>query len=85
MDSIRVVGTLHTSAYREILSPDAQRFLIELHKKFNDRRRSLLQARKQRAVELLNGKLPDFLPETEWIRNSEWKCAPIPKDLMDRR
>ncbi len=32
-----------------------------------------------------SGKLPDFLPETEHIRNSEWTVAPIPEDLLDRR
>lgn len=28
---------------------------------------------------------PDFLPETAWIRNSSWKCAPINADFQDRR
>ena len=27
----------------------------------------------------------DFLPETKEIRESEWTCAPIPKDILDRR
>ena len=35
--------------------------------------------------EIDNGKLPDFLPETAGIRESEWRVAPIPKDLLDRR
>ena len=35
--------------------------------------------------EIDNGKFPNFLPETAEIRRSEWKVAPIPKDLMDRR
>jgi malate synthase len=29
--------------------------------------------------------MPEFLPETEAVRASDWKVAPIPKDLMDRR
>ena len=29
--------------------------------------------------------MPDFLPETEEIRASEWTVAPIPADLVDRR
>ena len=28
---------------------------------------------------------PDFLPETEAIRNGDWQVAPIPQDLQDRR
>src|SRR5262249_44713500 len=31
------------------------------------------------------GQLPDFLPETTSVRESEWKVAPIPADLTDRR
>src|SRR5262249_60334541 len=31
------------------------------------------------------GELPDFLPETADVRASDWKIAPIPADLMDRR
>ena len=29
--------------------------------------------------------MPDFLPETERIRTSDWKVARIPRDLQDRR
>ncbi len=39
----------------------------------------------QRQQELDAGKLPDFLPETEYIRNSDWTVAPLPDDLQDRR
>ena len=27
----------------------------------------------------------DFLPETKQIREGDWKCAPIPSDIQDRR
>jgi malate synthase len=29
--------------------------------------------------------MPDFLPETAVIRNTDWQVAPIPADLLDRR
>ncbi len=45
----------------------------------------LLQRRAQRQAEIDSGILPDFLPETEHIRNSDWTVAPIPDDLQDRR
>ncbi len=35
--------------------------------------------------EIDKGKLPDFLPETADIRQADWRVAPIPKDLLDRR
>ena len=31
------------------------------------------------------GELPDFLAETHEIRDGDWKVAPIPPDLLDRR
>ncbi len=38
---------------------------------------------RQRAVDA--GQLPGFLPETETVRKADWKVAPIPQDLLDRR
>ena len=69
----------------EILSPAAQVFLNELHRKFNGRRAELLARRVVRQQAIDNGALPDFLPETGEIRESAWTVAPIPADLADRR
>ena len=49
------------------------------------RRLQLLETRKARQAELDRGVLPDFLPQTAAIRAGDWKCAPIPHDLQDRR
>jgi malate synthase len=68
-----------------ILTPQAQAFLAKLSAKFEARRQELLARRQTVQREINNGKLPDFLPETAEIRRSEWKVAPIPKDLLDRR
>ncbi|SVD46015.1 uncharacterized protein METZ01_LOCUS398869, partial [marine metagenome] len=38
-----------------------------------------------RQAEIDAGLMPDFLPETESIRQDDWKTAPIPRDLLDRR
>jgi malate synthase len=35
--------------------------------------------------EIDNGKMPDFLPETREIRESDWKIASVPIDRQDRR
>ena len=69
----------------EILSPAAQDFLVELHRKFDARRIALLERRAVRQQEIDEGALPDFLPETQHIRESAWTVAPIPPDLRDRR
>jgi malate synthase len=68
-----------------ILTPEALRFITELHHRFDARRLELLEKRAARQQAIDAGQLPDFLPETESIRKADWKAAPIPKDLMDRR
>lgn len=71
--------------YEQILSNEALTFLAELHRNFDERRRSLLAARVKRQAELDAGKKPGFLPETEHIRKGAWKGASLAKDLTDRR
>ena len=68
-----------------ILSDEALAFVAALHKEFNARRKELLAAREERKKRLDAGELPDFLPETRKIRESDWTVAPIPPDLLDRR
>ena len=68
-----------------ILTPEALEFVSLLHKKFNPTRLELLENRKIRQAEIDLGIMPHFLPETESIRKGDWKTAPIPEDLLDRR
>src|SRR5262245_33974819 len=69
----------------EILAPEATAFVVELHRKFRDKRKELLDRRVRRQAEIDAGKFPDFLPETESIRKSDYTVAPIGRDLLDRR
>jgi malate synthase len=69
----------------EILTPKALAFVTDLHRGFDARRKELLAARADRQKAFDAGALPDFLPETADIRAGDWKVAPIPADLMDRR
>jgi malate synthase len=71
--------------WEAILSDEALLFVAALHKEFNGRREELLAAREARKARLDAGELPDFLPETREIRESDWTVAPIPMDLRDRR
>src|SRR5882724_9673918 len=57
----------------DVVSPAALRFLGALARRF------------ERQQELDAGRLPDFLPETKEIRESDWTVAPIRPDLTDRR
>ena len=69
----------------QILTPEATRFPTQLARRFESRRRELLERRQLRQREIDGGTLPGFLPETAHIREAEWTVAPIPKDLLDRR
>jgi malate synthase len=65
--------------------PEALAFVGDLVLEFSPRLDSLLQKRVLVHENLRNGALPDFLEETGEIRASEWKVAPIPHDLLQRR
>jgi malate synthase len=71
--------------YAEILTPQALAFVARLHRQFETRRQELLGRRASRQKDFDGGKLPDFLPDTKAIRDSEWTIAPQPADLLDRR
>lgn len=69
----------------EVLTPDALAFVADLHRRFDARRRTLLDARQARQARFDAGEQPDFLADTAPIRRAEWTVAPIPADLLDRR
>ncbi len=69
----------------EILSPEALEFVALLQSEFEPRRRELLAARAERWQRLKDGELPDFLPETRSVRESEWRVPEAPADLRERR
>jgi malate synthase len=71
--------------YYSILTPEAMEFVTKLHNNFNARRLELLKKRKIRQQEINAGRLPDFLPETKHIRESNWQALPVLPDIQDRR
>jgi malate synthase len=71
--------------FAEILTPEALAFVAALQRKHNARRKELLQKRVERQKRLDAGELPDFLPETKEIREGDWRVAPFPADIADRR
>ena len=71
--------------YTRILSSEALAFLETLCRTFEPRRRELLAARAARQKEFDAGRMPEFLPQTRSIRESEWKVCDQPADLLDRR
>ena len=73
------------AAVDRVLTPEAINFVNALQHEFGARREALLAKREERKKRLDGGELPDFLPETREIRDSDWTVAPIPNDLRDRR
>ena len=68
-----------------LLTPEAVAFLGELHTRFDARRRQLLATRAARQQAFDAGQLPDFRTDTARIRAGDWRVAPIPAALQDRR
>jgi malate synthase len=69
----------------EVLTPLALQLLASLHRRFNARRLELLNARRDRQLQLDDGAQPDFLRHTAEVRSGDWRIASVPKDLTDRR
>ena len=84
LEDIQILGPLQPG-FDTILTPDTLRFVADLHRRHNARRLELLHQRQLRQQKIDQGQLPDFLPETRHIREAQWKIAPLPDDLQDRR
>jgi malate synthase len=74
-----------TATERKVLTPDAVAFLIDLENEFGWRRGQLLTQREVRQHAIDGGEMPDFDPATSYIRDGDWRIAPVPDDLEDRR
>ena len=74
-----------TTAFKSILTPEATAFLLELANEFGERREALLERRQQVQKDLERGEFPKFLAETKPVRDANWRIAPCPGDLQDRR
>ncbi|MGZ8785067.1 MAG: malate synthase A [Acidimicrobiia bacterium] len=83
-DGIEVIGPIDGD-FVKIVTPDTLEFVADLHRRFNPEREALLRARAIRQERLDQGEIPDFLPETQNVRDGDWKVAPVPADLRDRR
>lgn len=81
---MQITGAIEPG-FESILTRDALELVAKLHRAFEPRRQTLLAARVERAKRLDAGEKPDFLPDTQAIREGDWKVAPIPKALHCRR
>ena len=82
--NIQILGPV-PAQYVDIVADDAIAFVAELHRNFEPVRRQLMADRVRRQAEIDAGATPDFLPETRSVREGDWRVAPAPADLANRR
>lgn len=71
--------------YKSVLTKEAKAFLIQLHERFNNKRLQLLEEREIEQAYFDAGNYPNFPEETKIVREDNWVCEKLPKDLLDRR
>jgi malate synthase len=69
----------------EVLTPEALDLVAALQRELDATRRALLTRRQERQRQLDGGASLDFLEETREIRQGDWRIAPEPEALADRR
>lgn len=74
-----------TEQQREVFTPQACQLVANLARQFAPPLRELLAAREEQQRRYDAGELPDFDPATADIRAGDWRVAPPPPDLQDRR
>jgi len=81
---VTILGPMEPG-YETVLTPEALEFVAGLERRFGKERERLMAHRQEIQAKIDGGWLPDFLPETKKVRESEWTVAPIPADLQERR
>ena len=83
-EGVRISGRMKP-VYERVLTFEALQLVADLARAFEPVRRALIIRREERQAALDAGALPDFLPETEFIRTGDWAIRGVPSDLLDRR
>jgi malate synthase len=68
-----------------VLTPPAVAFVEDLVRRFRPRIDDLLARRRDAQARFDAGARPNFLADTAEVRRVDWRIAPVPADLMDRR
>ena len=80
-----VLLTASADGQAQLLTPGALEFLAGLHRGFEPLRQRRLAERLERQRGFDAGRLPDFRDDTRAIRDGDWKVAPLPDALRNRR
>jgi len=82
--SVQILGAMQPG-YDKVLTEGALDFIAKLASTFGGRIEELLLLRRVVQSRYDAGLHPRFRPETRHIRESNWKCAEQPADLLQRR
>ena len=77
--------TVQVAGQQDLLPPELLALLVQLHRTIEPGRRAALAERARLQAGFDAGALPDFRADTADIRAGDWKVAPIPAALADRR
>ena len=83
-ERVQILGPV-TAEFDQVLTPEALEFLADLAGEFEPTRQALMAARSQRQAEIDTGRMPDFLRETQGVREGDWWVPTAPHDLRNRR
>jgi malate synthase len=83
-EGIDVLGAVDGRA-AELLTDDALAFVARLEREFRPRRAGLLAARRERRERIAAGELQAVQSGTAAVREGDWRVAPPPPALEDRR
>jgi len=72
-------------AARDLFPADLRQLLGRLGARYRGQVDELLAERARRQQRFNDGEVPDFDPATADVRNGDWRVAPIPEELQDRR
>jgi malate synthase len=84
-EDLRTPVALAAAPAPDLLDEPALAFLSDLHRRFEPGRQGRLAARRTRQAAFDGGALPDFRADTRAIREGDWRVAPLPWALLDRR
>ncbi len=72
-------------AMTEVLGPEPLALVAELTRRLRPRLEQLLEERRAAQARRDAGERLDFLAATRAVREGDWRIAPLPHDLLDRR
>ncbi|MGH9063716.1 MAG: malate synthase A [Acidimicrobiales bacterium] len=84
VDVVAPAGGLPAAA-PAVLTAEALAFVAGLQREFRGRRAQVLSDREERQAHLSAGGTLELLPGTASVRDGDWRVAPAPADLADRR